>query len=100
MCVSVCQCVCVCVCVLQWVEHWTCLLEHFCCKNENCCARVLQFFRHGARTPTHPYPTEPYRDAWPQGLGQLTPVSRLHTVPCVVHKGSAGGVVWTLQRTH
>lgn len=35
------------------------------------------FFRHGARTPITPYPTDPWRDAkhWPEGWGQLTDVS-------------------------
>ena len=35
----------------------------------------IQMFRHGDRTPTHTYPTDPHKDyQWPQGLGQLTQV--------------------------
>jgi hypothetical protein len=36
----------------------------------------LQIFRHGDRTPTETYPTDPYRDGkpWPEGWGALTKV--------------------------
>ncbi|XP_037094239.1 testicular acid phosphatase homolog [Pollicipes pollicipes] len=33
---------------------------------------VHVLYRHGARTPINPYPTDPNRGAWPQGEGQLT----------------------------
>ncbi|XP_046583680.1 prostatic acid phosphatase-like, partial [Haliotis rubra] len=38
--------------------------------------RLVQIlFRHGDRSPTHVYPTDPYQeDSWPQGLGQLSKV--------------------------
>ena len=38
---------------------------------------LLQVYRHGDRSPTKTYPTDPYQeDAWPQGWGQLTQVRK------------------------
>ncbi|KAK0049394.1 lysosomal acid phosphatase [Biomphalaria pfeifferi] len=34
-------------------------------------------FRHGDRSPTHTYPNDPYKDYWPQGLGQLSKVGKI-----------------------
>lgn len=36
----------------------------------------FQISRHGARSPTKPFPNDPYKDVWPQGYGQLTKVKQ------------------------
>ncbi|XP_013196183.2 prostatic acid phosphatase-like [Amyelois transitella] len=39
---------------------------------------VVIFFRHGARTPTHTYKSDPFKNyQWPDGLGSLTNVGKL-----------------------
>lgn len=39
--------------------------------------RLVQvLYRHGDRTPTHPFPTDEWKDSWSEGLGQLTNVGK------------------------
>ncbi|XP_026764197.2 lysosomal acid phosphatase-like [Galleria mellonella] len=39
---------------------------------------VIILFRHGARTPTHTYKSDPYKNyQWPDGLGSLTNTGKL-----------------------
>ncbi len=34
--------------------------------------------RHGARSPSNPYPTDEHQNEWPQGLDQLTIVNTIY----------------------
>ncbi len=57
-----------------------------------CC---FQFFRHGSRSPTNPYPTDPHKDAWPQGYGQLTKVRTMLKPQYQEQKELLRGLEWT-----
>ena len=48
---------------------------------------LLQVYRHGDRSPTKTYPTDPYQeDAWPQGWGQLTQVRKYVRTTCLLFR--------------
>lgn len=66
-------------------------------------AKTLQvhvIFRHGDRTPTETYPTDPYKDEenWPEGWGQLTNIGKKQLYDLGVYLrtryGPSGGALY------